>query len=323
MTNKIVREVNMPVHFPPLFKHVGIYCRVSSGLREQLNSLAGQVSGLVQMVAQRYDMRLVDVYLDVMSGDSGERAEFNRMLEDARNRKIDIVLTKSISRFGRNTEDCVRALRELKDSQVQVIFVEEKIDTFKDPSELMVSIMAAFAEADNNSRRENQLWAIKKRLEDGTSEIYSRICYGYKKNKDGLISIDHDQAEVVQLIYSEYLGGSSIIGIQKKLREEGVVSARGNEIWSKRSIETILKNEKYTGSVIARKTITSAKKGHHRVKNTTENMYLASNIFPAIITKEIYDEVQEEIKRRTNIEIDETGTHRKGSHYSSKKENKQ
>lgn len=319
MENRKLREVYSPMlHLPPLYKHVGIYCRVSSGLKEQLDSLSAQASGLVRMVAARGDMRLVDIYIDVTSGEQPGRSEFGRMLADAQSGKLDILLTKSISRFGRNTEDCIIALRELKRCNVQVIFDEEHIDTFKDRQELITTILAASAEADNESRRKNQLWAMKKRLEDGTSELFYRTCYGYRKTEDGVICIDNDEAATVQLIFSAYLGGASIIGIRKLLHEQGMPSPRGNENWSKRSIETVLKNEKYTGSVIARKTMTSREKGHRRVRNETEEMFQMSDIFPVIVTKEIFEAVREEMKRRSNIETDNSGTHRKSTHYSSK-----
>ena len=319
MDERKVRKIYDPLHsFPALFKNVGIYCRVSSGLREQLNSLSAQASGFVRWVAANNSMRLVDMYIDVTSGETPNRSEFARMLADAENGKLDVLITKSISRFGRNTEDALQAIRLLKKHKVQVIFDQEHIDTNKDDSEVIISILSAYAEADNHSRRENQIWGVKKRLKDGTSELYFRPCYGYRKNDEGVISICSDEAAVVQLIFASYLEGTSIIGIQRILQEQGIPTSRGKDIWSKRAIEKILTNEKYTGDVIARKTITSEAKGHKRIDNETEDRYMLSDVFPAIITKEMFTAVQTEMVSRSNIVVDETGRHRKDTHYSSK-----
>ncbi len=316
---KVRRVYNQIPALPALYKNVGIYCRVSSRSQEQLHSLSAQASGLVRMISAHANMRLVDIYIDIAGGENFDRPEFSRMLDDAGCGKLDMILTKSISRFGRNTEDTLQALRFLKEKQVQVVFDQENLDTLSVDSELLFSILAGFSEADNKSRRENQRWAITKRLEDGTSEIYTRSCYGYRKDAAGIIDVVLSEAKAVQLIYSSYLNGASIVGIQKILKEEGILSSRGNETWSKRAIENILSNEKYTGSVIARKTIVSPGKGHKQIINETEPRYQVNDIFPAIISKEIFDLVQEERKRRSNVIVDEFGKHRKDSHYSSKK----
>ena len=202
---------------------------------------------------------------------------------------------------------------------VQLIFEEDELDTYKNGSELIISVLSAYAEADNESRRENQLWAIRKRVEDGTSELYLRRCYGYIKDPDGRLLISSSEAEVVQLIYSKYLGGYSIVGIQKMLREMQIPSPSGNEKWSKKTIENVLKNEKYTGDVIVMKTRTSSQKGYKRVPNADGQKYMIQDFIPAIITKDLFDAAQEERKRRCNVEIDETGSHRKKEKYSSKK----
>lgn len=241
------------------------------------------------------------------------------MLDDASNGKLDIVITKSISRFGRNTEDTLIGLRKLKEKNVQVIFDQENIDTYNYSSELLITILAEYAQEENESRRQNQLWAIRKRVEDGTSELYMRKCYGYKKDSEGRLIIKSSEAEVVQMIYSSYLDGMSIIGIQKKLKELNIPTSTGKEVWSKKAIENILTNEKYTGDVVVLKTKTSPEKGHKRVKNTDSNKYMIQDFIPSIITKEIFDKVQAERKNRTNIETDGSGTHRKETKYSSKK----
>ena len=280
-----------------------------------------QASFFVQMVNERHDWNLVDIYLDFKSGESiRERPEFNRMLMDAEIGKIDIILTKSISRFGRNTEETISALRELKDRGVSVIFDQESIDTATADSELVISILSAFAEEENKSRRDDQNWGIEKRLNDGTSEIYKRACYGYKKDASGELIIDTEKAKVVQDIFEMYLSGKSIVGIISELEVKGIKSPTGKDKWSKRTIDTMLSNEKYTGDVLAFKTFSIYTPSHKRIKNNEgyHKQYLRTNLQPAIISKEIFKEVQKEKTRRTNIVTDEFGTHRKSTKYSSK-----
>ena len=174
MEPKKVRIIKEKPVLPTLYKNVGIYCRVSSNTQEQLNSMAAQVSFFVQLLSRRLDWRFVDIYLDFKSGESkNNRLGFKRMIEDARNKKLDIIMTKSISRFGRNTLDTIQTLRELKDLDVTVIFDQEHLDTSKEDSEVILTTLAAFAEEENKNRRDNQNWAIKKRLKDGTSETVS------------------------------------------------------------------------------------------------------------------------------------------------------
>ena len=242
---------------PSLYQKVGIYCRVSSMTQAQMSSLAQQVSFFVQMVAKRYDWQLEDIYIDVKSGETtGQRTEFQRMLDDCQNRKLDIVLTKSISRFGRNTEDTIKSLRLLKASGVTVIFDAENLNTSSGDSELMISILSAYAEAENDSRRRNQYWSIIKQLENGTSSIYNRACYGYKKGDAGELLIDQEEASIVQDIFKLYLSGFSIVGIQKELEQREIPSPTGKAKWCKRSLDTMLSNEKYIGDAVVFKTYT-------------------------------------------------------------------
>ena len=186
-------------------------------------------------------------------------------------------------------------------------------------AELFISILLAYAEADNDSRRRNQNWAIKKHLQDGTSEIYSRKCYGYQKDAKGDLIIESDEARVVQMIFSSYLEGYSILGIQKLLKDKGIPTSRGKEVWSKMAIDHILTNEKYMGNVIAMKTKTSDTPERKRIINLDEDRYMISDFVPAIISAEMFEAVQEERQRRSNIVTDETGTHRKNVRYSSVK----
>lgn len=193
---------NSKVHFiPPIPKreqHVGIYCRVSTNSMEQLQSLTAQVSHLTRLTAAMPQWVLADVYMDIATSKTGSsRKEFNRLLEDCDSRKIEIVITKNISRFGRDTVEILDALNQLRTLGVRVIFEQEELDTANTDSDLMISIIESLAQAENESRSENIKWGIKQRAASGTSKLYDRKCYGYKHDKDGKLIIDEQKVENV------------------------------------------------------------------------------------------------------------------------------
>ena len=306
---------NYTRHFSSPIKKVGVYVRVSSGLRAQLDSLANQASAFAQRVDKNPYWRLADMYIDVRSGEETDsRSEFQRMIEDAKSGKLDLILTKSISRFGRNTEETIIALRELNECGVAVIFDEEKINSSEVGSELIISMISAIAQGENESRRQNQLWSIRKKLEDGSSEYYSRACYGYRKNDDGQLEVYEPEAEIVRKIFSLYLSGASVVKILKHLAAEGIKTSRGKDNWSKLAIEKMLVNEKYVGDVRVAKP-----QGKRKGDIEVTGGYLMSDAHPAIISREVFSAVQEERERRSNVVTDETGTHRKATRYSASK----
>ena len=295
---------------------VVIYCRTSTQTQEQLNSMTNQVSRLTQLVAENPTWTLCDIYLDFRSGSNiAERTEFMRLLEDAANHKFDIILCKSISRFGRNVTDALQTIMKLHQSGVHVIFEQENLDSSDSEHTLLISIMSSVAEAENENRRQNVNWGIQRRLENGTSRLYSRPCYGYENDAAGELVINEQQADVVRLIYSMYLSGKSVIGIVASLHELKIPSPTGKEKWLKRSIEVMLDNRKYTGDVMILKKYADTRKGDSGSHIT----YLATASHPAIITSELFSQVQDERARRSNIVVDETGSHRKSNKYSSKK----
>jgi len=304
---------NPKVHFippkpPKREKRVGIYCRVSSNSFEQLKSLTAQVSALTRVTAATPQWLLVDVYMDIASGKTGSsRKEFSRMLEDCNSHNLDIILTKSISRFGRDTVDTLEALNQLKTLGVRVIFEQEDLDTANTDSDLMISIIEAIAQAENESRSDNIKWGIKQRAAQGTSKLYNRKCYGYKNDVDGSLIIDDEEAKNVQLIFDFYLQGKSIIGIIEELEKLGIKSPTGKDKWSKRTIDVMLSNEKYTG------TVRLLDNGKH------DSYYQAENNNPAIVSKETFQAVQIEKQHRSNVIEDEKGSKRKSKKYSSKK----
>lgn len=304
---------NKKVHFippkpPKREKRVGIYCRVSSNSVEQLKSLAAQVSALTRLTAATPQWLLVDVYMDIASSKTGSsRREFSRMLEDCKSHKLEIILTKSISRFGRDTVDTLDALNQLKTLGIRVIFEQESLDTANTDSDLMISIIEGIAQAENESRSDNIKWGIKQRAAQGTSKLYNRKCYGYKNDADGSLIIDDEKAKNVKLIFDLYLQGKSIIGIVKELERLGIKSPTGKATWPKRTIDVMLSNEKYKGNVRL------LDDGKH------ESYYLSENNNPAIIFKEMFQAVQLEKQRRSNVTKGEDGNKRKSKKYSSKR----
>lgn len=300
------------VHFiPPIpqkrDKRIGIYCRVSTNSSEQLQSLAAQVSHLTKITAATPQWLLVDVYMDISTSKTGSsRKEFNRMLDDCISHKLDIIFTKSISRFGRDTVEIIEALSKLKNAGVRVIFEQEELDTANTDSDLMISIIESFAQAENESRSENIKWGIKQGAASGTSKLYDRKCYGYKHDENGKLIIDEETAENVKMIFDLYLRGQSVLGIIKELEKRKTPSPTGKEKWCKRTIDVMLSNEKYTGDVRLLKT------------GKSEVHYLATDNNPAIISKEVFEAVQIEKGRRSNVIRNDNDIQRKSKKYSSK-----
>ena len=247
LNNPIVRYIPPT---PNREKRVGIYCRVSTNSMEQLQSLTAQVSHLTRLTASMPQWILADVYMDIAtSKTASSRKEFNRMLKDCQSGKLDIVITKNISRFGRDTVEILAALNQLRMLGVRVIFEQEELDTANTDSDLMISVIEALAQAENESGSENIKWGIKQRAAAGTSKLYDRKCYGYKHDEDGHLVIDEEKSKNVNLIFDLYLGGQSVIGIIKELEKRKILSPTGKIKWCKRTIDVMLSNEKYTGDV--------------------------------------------------------------------------
>ena len=303
---------NKTIHYiPPLppkrEKRVGIYCRVSTNSMEQLKSLTAQISALVRLTAANPKWLLVDVYTDIASSKTGSsRKEFARMLQDCKSRDLQIILTKSISRFGRDTVEILDALNQLKLLGIRVIFEQEQLDTANTDSDLMISIIESIAQAENESRSDNIKWGIKQRAAQGTSKLYNRKCYGYVNASDGNLIIEESEAKNVRMIFNLYLQGKSVLGIVKELERMGIKSPTGKTTWPKRTIDAMLSNEKYTGNVRL------LDDGKH------DFYYKAEGNNAAIIYKETFQAVKLEKQHRSNVTQGEEGTQRKNKKYSSK-----
>lgn len=288
--------------FPRLLvkKNVAIYARISSPRKEQVKSLDNQLGGLVSYVNNEPLYKLIGVYTDIGSGRSADgRAELKRLLQTCKDGKVDLIVTKSISRFGRNTVDLLSICRRLTEKGIDVYFYNEGIHSLSPDGELSMTLASAIAEGESHNKSENIKWGIKKRAKDTDSAIYSRTCYGYKHDEYGNLKIVKEEAEVVRRIFESYTNGKGSYAIKKMLEADQIPSPTGKEQWSKRTIEKILINEKYYGDVIIYKTYMGDYPDGKRIVNDGSHVqYRCEDQHRPIITKERFDEVQRLIAER-------------------------
>lgn len=289
--------------------NVGIYCRVSTAEKNQLQSLAAQISALTRAVAHIDQWKLADTFIDIASAKGDlPRREFDRMLREAEEHRISVILTKSISRFGRDTVETLEALRRLKAAGVRVIFDEEGLDTDQVDDTMLISIMESMAQDENETRSRNIRMGLYNRAASGKSGNYRKRAYGYVKGEDGELVIEPTQAQVVRNIFRWYIDGASILKIINKLAEKGIPSPTGKEKWSKKTIENILSNRAYLGVVVTNDPLHEDQK------------FQMTEARPPILTEDVFWAAQEAKEKRSNIAISETGERqRKSTKYSSKK----
>lgn len=246
-------------------------------------------------------------YIDINCNYPGDWNGAIERIEECEKGNLDIILTKGVSRFGRDTKEGLEAIRKLKACGTRIIFEADKIDTETVDDELLISVVQACCQAENDWQSENIRFGLKHRAEDGTPGLYSRAYYGYKKDKHGMLIIDEDQAKVVRTIFDWYLEGLSVGGIIKRLKSKGVKSPKGKDIWSKRAVESTLTKCKYTGDVAI------------AVPGNSDCQYLNTDHHSGIISKEKFEAVEIEMASRSNVEVLEGGTIiRKKKKYSSK-----
>lgn len=250
---------------------VAAYCRVSSDSDDQLNSFAAQQSHYYDFIHSHDHWKLADIYADegITGTAAAKRDDFQRMLSDCRKGRIDKILVKSVSRFARNTTDCLEALRELKALGISVYFEEQNIDTKMASSEMMTAVIAACAQAESESISKNIRWGIQKRMRTGTF-VPSSVPYGYRLNEKMLV-IDEDEAAVVRRIYEAYLEGSTPIEIAGMLVLEGNTDRQ----WHASTIQYILTNERYIGDAIFQKRYTT--ETLERVKERRESKQITAS----------------------------------------------
>ena len=282
---------------------VAAYCRVSTEQEEQQNSFAVQVAYYTDLINKKKEWTLAGIFADegISGTQTKKRTEFNRMIRMCKKKKIDLVITKSISRFARNTVDCLEYVRQLKDLGIGVIFEKENINTLKMTSEFMIALYGSFAQAESESISKNVSWGKEKAFREGKVPFQYKKLLGYRKGADGKPEIIPEEAETVRSIFSLYLDGYTLLNIAQILMDQKITTATGKSEWTKSAIQSILKNEKYVGDALLQKTFTVDCITHKVVKNNGERpMYLVTDHHTPIIDRDTFDRVQQEIARRNS-----------------------
>lgn len=275
-------------------KNVCAYCRVSTNIAHQVGSYESQQTYYENMIQSKAGWNFVGIYADYAKSGTKEkgRTEFERMLDDCETGEIDIICTKSISRFARNTVECIQIVRKLKEKNIDVYFEKENIHTLSEKSELLLSIYSSVAQAESESISANQKWGIQKRFLDGTY-ILSNPAYGYHTDTVGLLILEQEKAAVVRFIFEEYLEGKGTWLIAKSLNEQGIPTKTGKSNWIPITIHKILKNPVYTGDLLLQKTYSEDTVPFRRRKNQGEyRQVLIENDHEPIVTHEEYELVQ-------------------------------
>jgi len=305
---RIITRTGPSVSLLPRRPRVAAYARVSSGKESMLHSLAAQVSYYSGLIQRRPDWEYAGVYADeALTGTKDSRPEFRRMLADCRDGKVDMIITKSISRFARNTVTLLETVRELKSLAVDVYFEEQNIHSISGDGELMLTILASYAQAESLSASENCKWRVRKRFENGELAGLN-FMFGYRIAK-GKIEIDPEQAAAVRMIFDDYIGGMGGGRIAKKLIEMNVATVRGAD-WNSERVMEILRNEKYTGNALLQKKYVA----DHLTKKLVRNIgalpqYFAEGTHPAIIDTATFETTQAVMEERRRLCGAKSNTH--------------
>ena len=282
-------------------RRVAAYARVSTDSEEQMTSYVAQVSYYTEYIQRNQEWEFVQVYTDegISGTNTKKRDGFNKMIEDALNGQIDLIVTKSVSRFARNTVDTLTTVRKLKERGVEVYFEKENIYTLDSKGELLITIMSSLAQEESRSISENVTWGQRKRFADGKVSMPYKQFLGYRRGENGEPEIVPEEAEIVLRIYRLFLSGQTPHGIKSILENDGVPSPSGKATWSTTTILSILTNEKYKGDALLQKTFcTDFLTKKMKVNEGEVPQYYVENSHPAIVTKEMFDEVQQELARR-------------------------
>ncbi len=277
------------------------YCRVSTMHEEQQNSFDAQIRHYSAMIESNLDWKFAGIYADEgISGKSKKnRTEFLRMIRDAENRKIDLIITKSISRFARNTADCIETVRLLKGWGVGVLFEKENINTLSAESELILTILSSIAEEELISTSQNIRWSNQKRFKQGKMHLVTERFMGYDRDGKGGLVINEEQAVIVRRVFNESISGKGVTIIARDLEADGIKNVSGGIRWQPSVILGMLRNEKYVGDAILQKTVTANSITFKRKANEGEApMYYIKDNHPPIIEREKFELVQELLAER-------------------------
>ena len=305
----IPQKINPLTHIDNLSltkRKVAGYARVSTDSDEQFTSFKAQTDYYEKFIKANPEWEFVNVYTDegISGTNTKKRDGFNQMIKDAKAGLIDLIVTKSVSRFARNTVDSLVTIRDLKDHGVECYFEKENIYTFDGKGELLITIMSSLAQEESRSISENVTWGQRKSFSDGKVHLAYSKFLGYEKGEDGKLKIVDSEAEVVRKIYSLFLNGETTTSIAKRLMEDGDKTPAGKERWRPATIESILTNEKYKGDALLQKRFTVNFLEHKMKKNEGEvEQYYVNNSHEAIIEPDEWDIVQLELKKRKEIGV--------------------
>ena len=283
-------------------KRVAAYCRVSTKQEEQLNSYEVQVKYYTERINRENGWQLAGIYADkgITGTSTRKRDEFNKMIKACRRHKIDMIITKSISRFARNTVDCLKYVRLLKELGVDVYFEEQGIHSTDPGAEFYITIYGSIAQSESENISHNVAWGKAQSAKEGNVFFAYKSFLGYRKGADGKPEIDPEQAAIVRSIYEQFLAGKSMQDIANELTGQGVPTPSGKSKWQATVIRSILSNEKYKGDALRGKTyIEDCISKKVRVNTGERPQYYIENNHPAIIDSAAFGRVQEELARRT------------------------
>ncbi|MBR5383361.1 MAG: recombinase family protein [Clostridia bacterium] len=292
---------------------VAAYCRVSTDSDEQAGSYDAQIAHYTDYINLNPGWVLAGIFADdgISGTNTKNRSEFNRMIGECRTGNIDMIITKSISRFARNTLDCLKYIRELKELNIPVLFEKEAINTMDSKGEVLLTIMASLAQQESESLSQNVKLGIQYRYQQGKVQVNHNYFLGYTKDADGHLVIDPEQAEIVKRIFREYLSGLSMDKIAAGLEADGVLTGAGKAKWHTSTINKILRNEKYIGDALLQKTYTTDFLSKKRLKNNgTLPQYYIEDDHEAIIPKDLFLLAQEELARRRVVHVSNNGKRR-------------
>lgn len=285
-------------------KRVAGYARVSTEFEEQQTSYTAQIEYYTRFILDHADWELAGIYTDegITATNTKLREGFNKMIKDALDGRIDLIVTKSVSRFARNTVDCLSAIRMLKDKGIEVYFEKENIHTLDSKGELLITIMSSLAQEESRSISENVKWGFRKRFADGKFSLaYSRFL-GYDKGADGTMEINNEEAKTIRLIYRLYLEGYSDYHIAGYLTERNIPTPCKKEKWCVSTVRSILLNEKYKGDALLQKMVTVDFLSKKKKKNEGEApQYYVRGSHEAIIPPAVFERVQSERSRRAEL----------------------
>ena len=283
---------------------VAAYCRVSTTLEAQEGSYEAQVAYYTEKIQDNLNWKSAGIYADdgKSATNTKKRDDFNAMIDDCMAGKIDMVLTKSVSRFARNTVDSLQTIRKLKEKNIAILFEKENINTLDGSGELLITILSSQAQEESRNLSENTKWGITRRFENGIISVNHKKFMGYTKDDKGNLAIVPEEAEIVRRIFRMYLEGSSLVQITRALEEDKIKTVTGKDKWNTSVISRMLVNEKYMGDALLQKTYTVDFLTKKRVKNDgiVPQYYIEDN-HEAIIPKELFYKAQEERARRSSL----------------------